>query len=201
MTRRDRVQGLAEANAMFDRLPDGAREQLSVELAIIGREVQQGQRALTPVDTGELAGDLALRVFQDSLKLRVGLLLGRRRYGGKRRTGAAGRDTYYGRFVALGREAQTVAVTRRIKSRKLKGSNRRVNGVNVSPRRTIYKYDPTRLRRRGPNAGTPIGSPYKLRVRGMAARDFIRVPGAEELAVGQLAEFWSRLLDRTEGGR
>ncbi len=170
----EKLRGLAEATAMMDRLPGDAEEQLGVELAIIGREILADQRALTPKDTGELAAGLSLRLFLDNLKLRVGLL-GQRNKKGRNRSGRLGKrtsnllDLYYGRFVALGRSAQTVLVTRKVSRRRKAGKN-------------------------------DVGKPYRLRVKAKEARDFIRVPGAVDTATGQLAQFWSRLLARREGG-
>lgn len=174
---RSAVRGLAEANTMFDRLPDDAREQLGVELAIIGRDILADQRALVPKDTRELEAHLSLQLLLDKLKVRVGLFIAGRKYGG-RKVVRGGRDAFYGRFVALGRTAQTVIVTRKAKLQRLKGNNHK----NGTARRGVY-----------------AGKPYALRVKAMAARDFIRVPGAEQAAAGQLAEFWSRLLARRGG--
>jgi hypothetical protein len=170
----DKVRGLAEANSLFDRLPADAEDQLGVELAIIGREILADQRVLVPKDTGELDAHLSLQLLLDRLKVRVGLFIAGRKYGGKKRV-RGGRDAFYGRFVALGRAAQTVIVTRKAKLQRLKGNNHK----NGTLRRGVY-----------------AGKPYALKVKAMAARDFIRVPGAEATAAGQLAEFWSRLLDR-----
>lgn len=175
----EKLRGLAEANALFDSLPPDAEAQLAVEMAIIGRETLAAQRALVPVDTGELKGDLGLQLLLDQLKVRVGLLIGGRDAGklnGRARRGRSG-GPFYGRIVQFGRAAQTVIVTRKAGLKRLLGNNRKGN-----TRRGVYER-----------------KPYKMKVKAMAARNFVFVPGAAETAMGQLAEFWSRLLVRRGG--
>ena len=81
-----------------------------------------------------------------------------------------------------------MVVTRRLK-RRVKG-----NGRNGTKRHVIYEGASKRLRRRGPNKGTPIGSPYKMRVQAKEAREFVHLPAAQEIAAQRLATFWSRVL-------
>lgn len=108
------VQNLAETYAMFGVLPDAAREQIGVELGIIGRDLLALQQVRVPKDTGSLEAGLSVAVYLDSLRVRVGLL------GLKR-----GRSNlFYGLIVETGRRAQTVLVQRR----------RRVNGKLRSAR-------------------------------------------------------------------
>lgn len=97
---RERVQGLADAAAMFEMIPHQAEQELVVELGLIGRDLLAEQRSLAPVRTGELSAALALAVLVDQLRLRVGLI--------NRKV-----SPFYGRIVEFGRRAQTVLVQRR----------------------------------------------------------------------------------------
>ena len=166
----DRVTGLAETYALFGTLDDAAREELGVELAIIAREGLQAQQAATPRLTSALASGLSLKLELDKLRARFGLL--------GLKSGRA--RLFYGRFVNFGRRAQTVLVERR----------RRVNGQ--------LRLEPGRRRKRA----SDIVKRYSLRVKARAPVNFIDAPGRdfERLAAGQLAEFWSRTVDRA-GGR
>lgn len=110
-----RVDGVAAAAAMFDRIPDAAREQLAVELGIIGREIRQAQQAEAPKLTGQLSAGLSIAVAIEQLRVRIGLL-GLK--GGRAKL-------YYGRFVQFGRKAQTVLVQRR---RRVDGKLRTARG-------------------------------------------------------------------------
>ena len=99
----ERVQGLADAYAMFGAIPDAAREQVGVEMAIIARDYLALQQEHVPVDTGALLGGLGIQLMLDRLRVRVGL---------NNLTG--GRSAlFYGRIVEFGRSAQTVLVQRR----------------------------------------------------------------------------------------
>lgn len=186
-----KVDGLAETYSLFDQLPQAAEDELAVEMAILGREILAAQHADVAKDTGALGAALSLQLLLDRLKIRVGLI-GRdaRKVNGrtyKARTGGP----FYGRFVEFGRSEQTVVVTRRIKQRRLKGNNRQGN-----TRRTQFGGASERLRRRGPNRGTPIGSPYKMRVRGMGKRPFVAQPLLHDAASSLLSDFWANALRR-----
>ena len=170
----DRVQGLAAAYAMFDRLPDAAREQLGVELAIIGRDILAQQRAAAPKGgTGYLEAGLSLALYLDNLRIRVGLL-GLKRNRSKRNY----TDRYYGRFVEFGRSAQTVLVQRR-KRVLVGGSNR---GILRSSR--------------GRKRAEDIVATYRLKVKARDPRPFVQLPDAGAIAAQRLADFWSGTLNR-----
>ncbi|WP_242140867.1 hypothetical protein [Sphingomonas sp. TREG-RG-20F-R18-01] len=99
----ERLQGLADTFALFGALPDAAREQIGVEMAMIGRDYLALQQVRVPKETGALESGLSLQLLLDSLRVRVGLtnLTGYRW------------DLFYGRIVEFGRKAQTVLVQRR----------------------------------------------------------------------------------------
>ena len=113
------AQGLAEAYAILGSIPDAAREELGVELAIIGREGLAIQQAATPVDTGALRGALAIKLLIAKLTVRIGL------FG----YGSSKRGLYYARFVNFGRSARTVLVQRR---RRVEGGLRLKNRRKVA---------------------------------------------------------------------
>lgn len=185
------IEGLAETYSLLDQMPHAAQDELAVEMAILGREILAAQQADVAKDTGKLSAALSLQLLLERLKIRVGLIgQAARTFNGrsyKARTGGP----FYGRFVEFGRAAQTVLVTRRIKQRRLIGNNRK-----GSTRQTIFGGASKRLRRRGPNRGTPIGSPYKMRVRGKEARPYVAQPLLQEAASSVLADFWSNALKR-----
>lgn len=188
-----KVDGLAETYSLFDQLPRAAADELAVEIAIVGRELLAAQHADVAKDTGALDGALALQLLLERLTIRVGLLKGGRaasKFNGRASKAKAG-GPFYGRFVEFGREEQTVLVTRRIKQRRLRGNNRKGNN-----RRTQFGGASDRLRRRGPNRGTPIGSPYKLKVKQMGARPFVAQPLLEEASSTILSDFWANALKR-----
>lgn len=187
---RNRVRGLAEANALFNGLPAAAAHELADQIGRISRDVLAIQQGAAPRDTGALRGGLTVQLLTERLRARVGLLANFS--GGGRSNGRLRRNNYggyfYGRFVNFGRKAQTVLVTRRLK-RRVKG-----NGRNGTKRTVTYLGAQARLRRRGPNRGTPIGSPYKLRVKERAAREFVHLAAARDLATQRMADFWGRVL-------
>lgn len=178
------VRGLAEANTLFNGLPAAAAHELADLIGRVSRDVSAAQQDATPSATGHLRGGLSVELLTERLRARVGLLGIK---GGRGARAALG-SRYYGRFVNFGRKAQTVLVTRRLK-RRVKG-----NGRNGTKRRVIYEGASTRLRRRGPNRGTAIGSPYKMRVKPRAAREFVHLPAAQAIAVQRIADYWSRVL-------
>lgn len=178
------MRGLAEANALFNNLPVAAAHELADEIGRISRDVSAAQYDAAAHATGHMRAGLTVQLLTEWLSARVGLL----GISGGRRSKAALGTRYYGRFVNFGRKAQTVLATRRLK-RRVKG-----NGRNGTKRRMIYQAPSQRLRRKGPNKGTPIGSAYKLRVKGRAAREFVHLPAAQAIAAQRLATFWSRVL-------
>jgi hypothetical protein len=190
---RSSAAGLSEGYSLLDSLAPAAQDELVVELGIIGADLLGAQRADVPEATGALGAALSLQLIAQRLKLRVGLLIGGRgsySFNGRQRKAAAG-GPFYGRFVEYGRKAQTVLVTRRVKKRRVKG-----NGRNGTKRRVTYVFDGTRLRRRGPNRGTPIGSPYRLKVKAKDARHFVEQPLLEQIAEQDLSDFWTNVLAR-----
>lgn len=80
-------------------------------------------------------------------------------------------NRYYGRFVEFGRRAQSVRVTR--------GTT--VSARSASTRRRLKK-------------GLTVRKPYTMRVRAMAARPFIAIPGIEARIERRAAQFWSEVL-------
>lgn len=189
------AQGLAEAYSLLDLIPSAAEQELATEMAAIGRELLAAQQADVAKDTGALEGALSLQVILKRLQVRVGLLRGAREGGsfnGRVRRAIQG-GPFYGRFVEFGHRAQTVLVTRRIKraNRRLTGNNRK-----GQTRKTLFRGASDRMRRRGPNKGTPIGSPYKIRVKAMSARPFVAQPLLAEVAASHLSDFWANALER-----
>lgn len=191
--RQSRIDGVTSAAALFDQLPASAEEELLVEMGILGREILGAQKADVAKDTGALQGALSLQLVAEQLRMRIGLLRGGRDAG--RRNGRAVKaragGPFYGRIVEEGRSAQTVVVTRRVKKR-------RINGNGTESARTVtYLGASKRLRRRGPNKGSAIGSPYKLKVKAMKARPYVAQPLLVDAAQLHLADFWSHALTRT----
>lgn len=197
----DAVQGLAEAYTFLGTIDEGARDELGVEIAIVSREILAAQKADVAKDTGKLEAALSLQLQKEKLRARIGLLIGGRDAGRRngRATRAVAGGPFYGRIVEHGRPGQTVVVTRRIKQRRVSGSGRTRKDGTVSKREVIYRGASSRLRRRGENKGTPIGSPYKMRVKALPARPFVAQPLLADAADQHLAEYWSRLLARRGG--
>lgn len=165
------VQALAEVYAELGALPEAAREELGVELAIIGRDVLAQQKQLVPKRTGALEAGLGLQLVLDRLRVKIGLLNVR-----------AGRSKlFYGRIIQFGRSAQTVLVTRHLKVLGRRGNNRKGN------------------RRRTLRAGKPY--PMKVRAmaaRPFVQRD--DWDAIDAAARGRLADFWANVLKRSGAG-
>lgn len=181
MADRSKVTGLANAYAIFDAVPDAAREQMGIELAIIARDFLAVQRQQAPKLTGKLASGLSILLLLDELRVRIGIIASQKRAGtsrkAKRSPGGGLNDLYYGRFVALGRSAQTVTVQRR----------RRVGGV-------------LRTQSRGSRKRVEdIVATYSLKVKARAPNPFIEVANADTIAASRLAAFWSKVTNRIEG--
>lgn len=191
---RESIQGLAEAYSLFDRLPSAAHEEMAVEIAVIARELSAAQKADVPEATGALSAALTYQVELERLTAKVGLLQDARAarvFNGRQRRAVAG-GPFYGRFVEFGRSEQTVLVTRRIKSRRIRGKG--------ADRRVIYQTPKRRLRRNSsPNRGSYVGDPYKLRVKFKGARPFVAQPLLQEVADNHLSEFWAGAIARAGG--
>lgn len=191
MSRRDAVQGLAEAYSLMDGLPGAARDELIVELGLIGRELHDAQEADAAKRTGAMASALTYRVDAEQLRLRVGLLS--RQARAKR---SRGRDSFYGAFYApfieFGVAAQTVLVTRKVKKRRVTGNGK------TSRREVIYSTPRKRKRyhKNRPNYGTYVGDPYKLKVKPRDAKPFVAQPLLMQVADNHLSEFWSNAIVR-----
>lgn len=105
--------GNLEANfALFERLPDAAREQLREDLTAIGQFALKLQESLVARRTGRLASTLDIQVALGVLRVRAGML--RVTVNGKatKRTSGA-TDTFYGVIVEHGRSAGEKVVQRR----------------------------------------------------------------------------------------
>ncbi|KTT72621.1 hypothetical protein [Sphingomonas endophytica] len=156
--RRHVVRGSGRVRKLLRRLPEAVRHEIIVELSVTGRRILAAVRARAPRKSGRLIAGLTQKILTTTLRLQVGLI------GSPR--GRA--KLFYGRIQDLGRTEQIVRVTRHIKARTLVGNNR-----NGGIRRTVFHISDDRLRRRGPNKGTPIGSPYQMRVRAMEGKRFV----------------------------
>jgi hypothetical protein len=178
----DGLRGLSGTINLFDRLPQAAREELGVELVLLGREGLAAQRAATPDDTGQLKAGLSLQAVLADLKVRIGLIGQAAKSRGALRRAAKVKgatpqnfgDLFYGRIVYFGRKAQTVLVQRR----------RRVGGVLRTQNRRKRAED--------------IVKTYSMKVQARSGVPYIDAPGRDfdQTAAGQLAEYWSRTLNR-----
>lgn len=172
MMQYSRLQGVEMLQRQFDQIPAAAQEQLGVELAIIGREIRDRQRALAPEDTGALRQGLSVQLLLEQLKVRVGIMNQRGSRRGKN-------NLFYGRIIEFGRRAQTVTVQRR----------RRVTVTDGDGgQRRILRT----VRRR--KAAADIVSTYKMKVKARAPHPFINIPDVQETAVQRLADLWGSTL-------
>lgn len=151
----DRVQGLAESYALFGAIPDAAKEQLGVEIAIIARDVLALQRARAPKDTGALAGELVIQLQVDRLRARVGLI------------GRQSKPKFYGRVIEFGRKAQTVLVQRR---RRVNGRLRTARGRKRSE--DIAATYPLHVKPREPRPFVIVSDPELDRINTQRLADF-----------------------------
>ncbi|SNS53247.1 hypothetical protein SAMN06295912_108120 [Sphingomonas laterariae] len=87
---------------MLKRLPDGARAEMVSLLHAVGDDELARMQRTVLVRTGFLRSGLAKRVYDRSLRLRVGFL-----------TRKSNADRFYRWIIERGRKAQTVKVTRR----------------------------------------------------------------------------------------
>ena len=86
-------------------MPDDMKVEMGEQMELAGDALLNSMRADVPRKTGKLAAGLSKKVLKGSLNLKVGFI-------GK----PINRRLFYGRIVEFGRKAQTVNVTRRIKS-------------------------------------------------------------------------------------
>jgi hypothetical protein len=182
------TQGLNQAIATIEALPNAARWEFADMLGRLGRDILAIQRAHVARDTGALAAGLSseLHVDDATIRLKVGLLgVEARSKSARRRADKAGGgdprnlgDIFYGRFVAFGRKAQTVAVERR---RRVAGQLRTERG-SYGRRKRIED----------------IAATYPMKVRALAPRPFINPPdGSVDAVVDQrTTSFWERTLSR-----
>jgi hypothetical protein len=173
---RSSMAGMADAYSLFERLPDAARDEAGVELALIGRDVLALQQVRVPKDTGALEAGLSLAVTLDSLRVRIGLLgLKSTR---SRKVNLA--NLFYGIIVDKGRSAQTVTVERR----------RRVAGAL----RTSDNGKRKRIE--------DIVTRYSLHVKAREAVPFVELSDAEvdSIAARRLTDFWDRAISKAESG-
>lgn len=182
--RSNQVEGLAQTLDMFGVIPEAARDQLAVELGIIGYEVLRAQKRDVAKDTGELEAGLALKLYLDELRVRIGLLgLRARSRSAQRRAQKQGRTAprsygglFYGVIVEKGRKAQVVNVIR---------------GSGGSKARSA---------RRRSEQGLPARKPYKMRVKALAPRPYVHKDRPELRAEQRLAAFWGEVLGKTGAG-
>lgn len=87
---------------MLGALPEAAKDQLAVELAIIGKDVLAAQKRDVAKRTGALEQGLSIQVLVDALRVRIGLL-------------ARKSKLFYGRIIEGGRRAQVVLAKRRVR--------------------------------------------------------------------------------------
>lgn len=177
MMQHSRLEGTEILLRRFDQISDAARDQLGVELAIIGRELRDRQRAAAPEDTGALRGGLSVWLMLEQLRVRVGVLGQRNRRSGKRSYG----DLFYGRIVEFGRKAQTVIVQRRRRVKVDIGDGKQKAILRTSRRRKL---------------AADIAATYSLKVKARAPHPFIFVEGAQESATQRLVNFWDQTLSR-----
>jgi hypothetical protein len=174
----ERIIGLAATDGLFARLPDAARDEAGVELAIIARDILALQQVRTPKDTGALEAGLSLATSFDKLRVQIGLLGLRKSRSGK--TNLA--DLFYGIIVDKGRAAQDVVVERRSR---IGGALRTEPGSRGRRKRL-----------------SDIVSTYVLHVKARAAVPFVDLSDAEvdSIAAQRLNEFWDRVIDKAGAG-
>jgi hypothetical protein len=175
MMQYQRLEGVELVMRRFDTITQAAREQLGVELAIMGREFRDRQRTSAPEDTGALRAGLSVLLMLEQLRIRVGLIGLRNGSTRKRSFG----DLFYGRIVEFGRKAQTVLVQRRRRVAADIGGGEQRRILRTSRRRKI---------------AADIVVTYPMKVKARAPHPFVFVPDAQKLATQRLASFWSNTL-------
>src|SRR5204863_297303 len=116
------VQGLAETYALFDALPEAAKEEMVDLLSDVTSEIHNLQEGLAPNRTGATRAALTWQDLIDRLKVRIGLI------------GLKGRGApWYARIIEYGRRAQIVMVQRRKIGTRLNGlRNRRKRAEDIA---------------------------------------------------------------------
>jgi hypothetical protein len=104
--RTSRFRGAPRLRRLMQRMPAAVQAEIVEELGRGGGELEAEMERRAPFRTGSLRGGISHKVFAKTMKLRVGLL------GTKR--GRA--KLFYGYIQDVGRKAQTVRVTRRMKA-------------------------------------------------------------------------------------
>ena len=170
----DGFRGFDATQALFNELPDAAREELGDLLADIAQQVLKAQQAAVPVlaeprrdrDQGALLAGLVADLQLAQLRARIGLLSFKK-----------GRnDLFYGRFVDEGVSPSTVTVQRR----------RRVGGRLRTQSRGSRK------------RASDIVSTYTLHVRARPAQPFVDAPDVDAIAAGMIDDFWDRAFARAD---
>jgi hypothetical protein len=105
MARLRNVRGVAKVRTFFNRLPDDFRNEIVVELNVMGPQLLSRIQGRTPVRTGALKGGESWRVLPRSLKLQIGFL----------GTPSGRSKLFYARIVEFGRKAKTVQATRLVR--------------------------------------------------------------------------------------
>lgn len=168
---RSRIRGSKRFRRLLKGMPGAMRTQLVNMLNNGGRALVSSMRAKAPSKTGAVRAGIQYRVYEKTLRLRVGLI------GTK--SGRA--KLFYGRIQDLGRKGQEVMVQRR----------RRVS-AEISPGEVVNI-----LRtRRGRKVQSDIVSTYRMRVRPMAPKRFVtgRFPELRTMIGNGLRGIWNRAL-------
>lgn len=174
---RSKIRGGKRVRRLMKSLPDAMRGQLVNVLRNGGRALVSSMRARAPSRTGALRAGIQSRVYEKTLRLRVGLI----------GTPGGRAKLFYGRIQDLGRKGREVVVQRR----------RRVT-VNIGAGEVVGV-----LRtQRGRKVGSDIVSTYRMRVRPMAPKRFItgRYPELRTAIGNALRGIWARALRSIASG-
>ena len=102
--KRGALKGARRVSRMLKRLPDTVRGEIIEVYREHAPAITTYARTAAPSGTGRLARSIRSRIFEKTLKLRIGL------FGAKLNA-----DLFYARILERGRRAQTVVVKRRVK--------------------------------------------------------------------------------------
>ena len=86
---------------LLAQLPETVKNEMIVELNLVGKDQLAREQSRVAVSTGQLKSALSYKVLPNTLKLKVGLI-------GK----AANRNFFYGRIVEFGRNASGRGIKR-----------------------------------------------------------------------------------------
>jgi hypothetical protein len=100
-----RIKGVGKLRRLMKRLPEDMRDEMIVELNLVGRDALGQMQGRAPRRRGALVAGLSFKVFPKTLRLQVGLL-----------TKPINRKLFYGRILDLGRTGQTVTAKRGVSS-------------------------------------------------------------------------------------